>query len=710
MEDNFDNLITDETLLIKPFACFLGDIKLPMEDIFNDSKNFKKDIEEFKLLGKTYSLKFSEKDKNECEMNIYLKDSFVFRLNLFYEPIILQLDNLNLSTKQILLYSNIQIKEMIYCFKSKYEFYDQDNKILDEGQKFDILKKINVSKKLEYNINDKIFLDFKKDINGILKTILNNKEKTIEIAPLFLSFNFYKIFPDQLTDKPFKLIVNDERKNFLEKLKNFIVSKDKLYLWIIGCDGIGKTISLMYHTLISDGNSIYLNLKLLSKNSDKMKSLFINEIIRFFYFKNRDSDEETFMVIQNEIKYIFKKIFHITEEENKLEQKYKFWIYLKNLVSELKRIFMDTKIIIILDQYRDISIDYEYKYINSFLKNIFSKRYKIIFSTSINNYEFQSNFFNNIDTFNFILDDEEQSSIDSDLEEKSDENKEEYDIKQECDFYEEILNKKVQKNMQKNMVKKTTETISVKSPLLLNNELKDYTLKLYYSSLVSGKILENDFEEQEKKCFKNFNYNLKYINKFKKYKNDYENKLIDENSEENEGPNINLLNQKTEENQGNNQEEHNIDNSEIKEDKNNISEAKEKIKNNPILGIINNFYNRCYNHITSKIDNFYSVKENSIFGKDINVNEYDKLKELRDIIYNKDFLDIKELREKMKLYPCKYINIINKNFTNLEPKFYPHLENLQIKYSNKFFKLTLNELLTRIENKIDISSNNIRGS
>ena len=738
MEDNY-NIITNESLVIKPFSCFLGGIKLPMDDIFIKSNKFTSDIKEFKLLGKSYCLVFSKINSNECEMNIFLDNNLELKFRLYYEPVTLNLDNLNLSTKSIILYSSDQVKEMIYCFKSKYKFFDQQNKSLEEQDNFDTLKYINIDKKLDFDINSKTFLDLKSNLKQILKTISENKNEILEIDPLYLSFNFHKIFPEHLKAKTFKLILNIERKNFLEKLKDFIDSKDKLFLWIIGSDGVGKTVSLMYYTLISGGNSFYINLKLLKKNSDKMKSLFINEIIRFFYFKNKEIEQNEFMNLKNEIKYILdNEIFKLNDKENKIEEKYRFWIYLKNLISEISRIFQNIKITIIIDQYRDISVDNDYKYINSFLKYIYRKNHKIIFATSINNYEFQSNFFNNVDTFNLVFDnDEEESSIDYDLNEKTDESKDEYDIKSECEFYEKFLIKKEQKNM----IKKTNETISVDSKFILNNEFKDYTLKIYYSYLVSGKILQNDFKDEEKKCFENFNYNLKYINKFKKYKFEFENNFIKDENYNEEQNILKLLNQEPQkiieennnqgQNNGNSNDNNNKDNNnnqgqnnensndnnnkdnnnnEIKNNKNNISEIEEKIKKNPTLKIINSFYNHCYNHITSKIENFYSVKENSNFIKDTNIYEYDKLKELRDTVYNQDFLNIKQLRDKMSSYPGKYLTIINKNFTDFNPIFYPKLERLQIKYSNRFFKMTLNEFLSTIENQMDISTNNKKGS
>ena len=56
---------------------------------------------------------------------------------------------------------------------------------------------------------------------------------------------------------------------------------------------------------------------------------------------------------------------------------------------------------------------------------------------------------------------------------------------------------------------------------LLNTSKKDDTMKVYYPSLVSGLELTKDYNKEEIQCFANFNYNLKYINKYIKFKDDY---------------------------------------------------------------------------------------------------------------------------------------------------------------------------------------------
>ena len=168
-----------------------------------------------------------------------------------------------------------------------------------------------------------------------MKIINSNAQfDNIEINPILLSFNFEELFYTNLKNGKFLLILNEDRKNFLGKIQEFINSKKK-FLWIIGSDGIGKTISLMYYSTIFCDNVLYLNLKLLNKNSDKIKEFFINDIIRFFYFKNRNQGIKEFKNTQSNLLYLLSETFHLSEGEKNKENKYKFWIYLKKLINNL---------------------------------------------------------------------------------------------------------------------------------------------------------------------------------------------------------------------------------------------------------------------------------------------------------------------------------------------------------------------------------------
>ena len=113
-----------------------------------------------------------------------------------------------------------------------------------------------------YDIDSQKFQDTIVNYNNLPKL---QGSKIIKINPLLLSYYFYHIFPDNIgLNNKFSLIINEERKQFIEKLNNY-VEFDKTFLWIVGSDGIGKSISLMYYSINAKENVLYFNLKLFDK-------------------------------------------------------------------------------------------------------------------------------------------------------------------------------------------------------------------------------------------------------------------------------------------------------------------------------------------------------------------------------------------------------------------------------------------------------------
>ena len=210
--------------------------------------------------------------------------------------------------------------------------------------------------------------------------------------------------------------------------------------------------------------------------------------------------------------------------------------------------------------------------------------------------------------------------------------------------------------------------------------------------MVSGKDLEKEFKEEEINCFKNFKYNLKYIYKYIKFKSDFEKKNInlknidEKNSNKKEKSNI------CESNIPINNEINNAINSGEKEDE------KTKKMDEDTPEIIEKFYEECHNHIKQKITGFYSMSEN----ESVTVEEYKRLKELRDIIFNKELFTIEEIRNEIKYYPAKYLNIFQNKTKNIQT--------FQIKFSNIFFKLAVNNLLNKLEDEIQALNRFVKGS
>lgn len=153
----------------------------------------------------------------------------------------------------------------------------------------------------------------------------------------------------------------------------------------------------------------------------------------------------------------------------------------------------------------------------------------------------------------------------------------------------------------------------------------------------------------------------------------------------------------------------NVSNSQNKE---NIEDQKcnKDDKKSIISNIIKKFYDSCNSHIIGKINSFYL---NSDFPKKIDkttMEEYNKLRELRDTIFSEDFFTISDLREKIAFYPGKYLNIHLREIMSLEPINNTSIQNFQIEYSNKFFQFAINNRIKALENQIEIAYDYTKGS
>jgi len=699
------NCIIETNLLRQPFLLYIEDTILPMESIFSQSNNYAEDLDDFEINKKKYEIKFNKVNEYECEMSLYINKDFEFSCTLLYQPIKLNLKDLNLSIKEINLYSEKQLKQIISTFDLKYLFFDNNDNTLDPSKNYKSLKEVIIMRKKIYDVDNKIFLDMIEKYFEFLD--IDKSQKIIEINPLLLSFNFYDIFKEKMRiDKTIKLILNEDRNKFIQRITDFINSEKK-FLWMVGSDGIGKTISFMYYTLISEESILYLNLKLFNENNYKAEENLANDIIRYFYIKKENKDQRAFKNEKSQLIYILNSIFSSQTNSKKLSIN-NFWLLLKNIVFEISIAHYNKPLIIILDQYKDLNIDVNYQFLNDFIESVNKKNCKVIISCSINNYNIESVLLNNIKNFSFSSAHEEAYIDNSDT---NDMIVDEYDVNQECEFFEEVLEKKERKNILLINDDNNDMAEQEDSPLLLNKvAFKDITLKFYYPSLVSGKDLSKDFQIEEIKCFQNFNFNLKYINKYINFKNKYQqgkiikDTEIDKDNKEKENKFIVILNNNIEKNANSQKSEERINI--FIDEKNNKKKEKTINENINILEIIDKFYESCYNHIVSKIQEFYSKINRNKDIENITIDEYNKLKELRDFIFNKSIFSISDLRKKIESYPGKYLNIRRNNNLYSQSNNNENVNNLQIEYKNTFFNFAINNLIKKLEKEIDITYNN----
>ena len=721
MEISENDIISEKSLLLMPFTLYNGDIIIPIEKIYSESKAYTIDLSNFDIGKQMFNIKFERIDTYECKMKLYIANEYKYLFVLLYKPITLNIEDLNLSIKNIILYSKLQMQQVVFRYKFRYNFIDSYNQILDENKDYKAIKSVRIIIKKLYNIDNQIFQDTIVDYNNLPEVETSD---IIRINPLLLSYNFYHIFPDNIgNENKFTLIINKERKQFLEKINNF-VNSNKKFLWIVGSDGIGKSISLMYYTIKTEKNVLYFNLKLFDEKNNNSMEYFANEIIKFFYLKK----DNLFPVVLNGnksmITYVLNTIFK--SQDPKGSSNVKFWKLMSDLIELISMLYIGKQFIIIIDQYRDLSIDDKFMSLNNFFK--LSKKYnhKIILSSSINNKNIQSIFFNDIENFSFYSDNDDTEIKDFDI---IDIKNDIYEVKQISDYYENIL-----RNDEIQFINNNTKTSENDAFLSLNNPLNDFTVKLYCPSLVSGKDLSKDFSDEEIKCFQNFDYNLKYINKYISFKDEYiknknkEKKIEKNNIKKEEKIFIHLLTNnvqekevKKEEDINTNQIKNNIsDNNgkEVKnenekkiidnknEDKNLFNDNNDEIDKTEIeKEIIEKFYGACRNHIISKIDRFYSsfddVESTTLF-------EYEKLKELKENIYIGKTFTISTLRKEIKYYPGKYLKIYMLKNNVIQSKKKENILQYYIDYSNTFIKYTIDSLLKKLDNEVEFFYDEIR--
>ena len=625
------------------FSIGLTEIKeKDMQNIFEFSEHFQKPID-FNIANKSFEIKFEKKSDLEREINLYDKDNnnkFYYSFDGLIKPLTLKFINLNLEKDEIKIYSLAHLETIFNYYKKKYSFLIDDliiNELPSNFKKNDIIMTVKFFQ-IEKKILD-IFLEFdKKKEKENFNLIENNNLK--EINPLLLSPNFYEINSNEILTENFKLIINSQRKNLFEKIDNFMISK-KLYYLIIGNDGIGKTISFLYYSLISEFDVIYLNLKACILYD--LKKVFFNEIAKYYFINEKKNTKETQIKIQDFIK-LNSGIISGAEQNNLII--YKFWSYLETFLMNIK---FKTKTLIILDQYKNITIDKGFFYLNNIIKNVKDNNFKILISCSLNNYDIEKNFIRNIHHLNF-----------NDNEENDDEDNinDPFDLKNICNFYENILIDKIDK--EENEIKENyyfslnniPMNVIVQPQFILETpEFENFVIKEYFSELSKSSLLLKEFNKEEIECLNNFNYNLKYTTKYIKFKKDNENMAIED--------------------------------------------------------IIKNFYEISKFKIINKIDDFYlnSSENNNIMN--FQLFEYQKLLELRNLIYDERLFSLNEIKMILPYFPMKYLQTqININWNKKFDCYnVPKNRKFKIQYVNNFIKIVINHIINEIEKSFDNTNN-----
>jgi len=225
----------------------------------------------------------------------------------------------------------------------------------------------------------------KKENNDFIKfEYLNKKNKFESDKKIRIYENKQELSPmpleelNYIKNEKFTLVL-DQRNKLIEKIGEFINYSSERKLDIYGCDGIGKTITYIYLSNLTNSYKVlYFNVKTITLDEKHGYDLFVNEIMRFYTInkQNKEKIRQNFQSYKNIIKNIKKKNFNFWEEIEKF----------------IKLNIKSSFCLIIFDQFKeeDANNNGLYKIEKLLLSQLFPS-FKIIVSYSVNNSKIKEN-------------------------------------------------------------------------------------------------------------------------------------------------------------------------------------------------------------------------------------------------------------------------------------------------------------------------------
>ena len=486
-----------------------------------------------------------------------------------------------------------------------------------------------VIKKLKSEIKKEEFSQYIIRIKPILP--LTKSIKQLEKKKLSFYFDDICISPD--INKTFvEFILESNRIEFIDKINDFLKSENLFYL-VLGTDGIGKTITLLYYTssLLNNYGNLYLNLKWFLKNEKdkvKIKEIFFNEIKRIFLTDN--NIESVISYTMEEYNNLFDKINDSILESDGINY---FWELLFTFIKVYDKSLMGN-IFIVLDQYKENKIDEEFKNLNKLCDLINSRelnnKFKLMIIISINNYDTKEIFLENLNFIPFFplqsdnlipLPNYTSNNLNKTNKNKDNNSKDNYEL-EDIEVYLNEKYKEFQNNFNNNLKgsknKSSFLSVQILSKLELNSKYYDLTRKDYLNGMVNCKILLDDkMHTNYKNCIELFGYSLKYyslllkeINITKKGENDTEDSFSKK--------------------------------------------------------VVDNFFLKMVNKLIYNLDSYYvSLYKND---KKFLIKKIENLQELNDSIYEEQVYTLKDMKYLLKLFPVKFLNIY---ITGLESTYIP---------------------------------------
>ena len=675
----------EELLNVYPFIMKNSNLKITQEiiyDLYLNSNSFTQDIDKYKFPDNStedYLIKFSKKNE-AIVIKIYKEQNLLLPIgDILPKPYSILVEGDPKLKKFYIFKENNYIKLITFMNgkKDKYSYTeDKSNKTIKIQ-----IKKYFISSE---NINE--MLACKNNIMVKKEDLPNLNAKIVEIDPLNLSLNFYTIYNEVEETKKFEFLLNEERIDFLKSLYNFL-SSDKIFYYITGSDGIGKSLSLLYFTLMNNSSFVYFNIKIYESVKDHtiFKELFRNDLHKLFLFNSDKSDIDC-------INFDFSNCFEQIEEnvkKNKNNGIKKIFNYIREFISS----YAKEEYTIIIDQYKSDLSDENFEGLNAIINEIIAYKevlkVKLIVSSSIDNTSNKYSLLNNLSDIYFSLKsynikniiynenlnninliyNENLNSIENPP--KNALNIKGFNYTDQCKFYENVF-KKEKEARKLNIKNEKIEYHTYKyNEKCLLDVYKDITTKVCYFSLVDGKNIYNDkLSESEKAMVENFGFSIKYIIKYLKYKKNAKKKDDEDDSKF--------------------------------EDR--IIQGFYEIQAEKMKTKIDKFYEDLY-----KLDDYRQQFTNYVHL------EFQSLCRLRSYIFYQNKFNINDLANQLLLFPMKYLQIVINDYDEcyFPIKKYSEFNNysFKINYNNNFIRIQINNIIGKLfKNISNVSINSFRGS
>ena len=640
MEKTEENKSNDQLLNISAFT------QKEIENLYNC---ITKEIEECDKI----KLEYLKKEENKFLIVVlaYKNESWE-KFHFYKTPASLSIEN-----KLYTIYTTEQCFSVISQFNlEQYSIIINGEEIKNKYFERDSLQNI-IIKKLKSEIKEEEFSQYIIRIKPSLP--LKNSIINLEKKKLSFYFNDICISSDTNT-KCVDFILEGNRIEFINKIDDFLKSKNLFYL-VLGTDGIGKTVTLLYYTssLLNDYGNLYFNLKLFLKNETdkiKIKEIFFNELKRIFLIDNNNGSVKSFTM-----KKYNNLINNINDSILESEGINYFWELLFIFLKIYDKSLMGN-IFIVLDQYKTDKIDYDFKNLNKLCELINSKElnnhFKLMILISINNYDTKDIFLENLNFLpyfpiksdNLIPLPNYKSNDMGNFRSKSNKdnnNQNNY----EFEDIEKFLNEKhkefqINFNNSAKEIQNNSSFLShqIFSKLDLNSKYYDITKKEYLNEIVNCKnLIDDKMHINYRNCIELFGYSLKYF-------------------------------------------------SILLKEINSTKKEEDETDDNFSKKVIKNFYSKMLNKIIYNLDSYYvSFYKND---KDFLIKKIENLKTLNDSIYEENVYPLKDMNNLIKLFPIKYLNIY---IVGIESNFIP-LDKIDLSKYGFFFDYS-NAFIREIVNK-----------